>query len=61
MDGRNTEYDTLIIRIRIIVVMMMNMLMIVARKMTTLVRIPVQTCRGRNTDLPDLGLPISNQ
>ena len=51
----------MIIRIRIIVVMMnMNMLMIIARKMTTLVRIPVQ-CRGRNTDLPDLGLPISNQ
>ena len=60
MDGRNTEYDTLIIRIRIIVVMMMNMLMIVARMLTTLVRITVQ-CRGRNTDLPDLGLPISNQ
>ena len=52
--------DTMIIRIRIIVVMMMNILMIVARKMTTLVRIPVQ-CIGRNTDLPDLGLPISNQ
>ena len=72
MDGRNTDlsmrYDdnqvwcvVMMMKIVITVVRMMTMITIImARKMTTLVRIPVQ-CRGRNTDLPDLGLPISNQ
>ena len=51
----------MMMKIVITVVRMMTMITIImARKMTTLVRIPVQ-CRGRNTDLPDLGLPISNQ
>ena len=47
MDGRNTEYDTLIIRnMNIVVMMFMNMLMIVARMLTTLVRITVQWMAG---------------